>query len=49
MGLQQTSLIGAGSKVGLKVMPVDSVALRDGHSPGERTPTRRSARTSGEC
>ena len=31
----------AGSKVGLEVMPVDSVALRDGHCPGERTPTRR--------
>jgi hypothetical protein len=31
----------AGSKVGLEVMPVDSVALRDGHCPGERAPTRR--------
>jgi hypothetical protein len=40
MDLQQTSPIGAGSKVGLQVMPVDSVALRDGHCPGERTPTR---------
>jgi len=46
MGLQQTSPIGAGSKAGLEVMPVDSVALRDGHCPGERAPTRRSAR---EC
>jgi hypothetical protein len=42
MGFQQTSPISAGSKVGFKVMPVDSVALRDGHCPGERTPTRRS-------
>ena len=33
----------AGSKVGLEVMPVDSVALRDGHCPGERTPTAVSA------
>jgi hypothetical protein len=40
MGLQQTSPIGAGSTVGLTVMPAGSVALRDGHSPGERTPTR---------
>jgi hypothetical protein len=41
MDLQQTSPIGAGSKIGLKVMPAGSVALRDGHCPGERTPTRR--------
>jgi hypothetical protein len=30
----------AGSKVGLEVMLVDSVALRDEHCPGERAPTR---------
>jgi hypothetical protein len=30
----------AGSKVGLEVMPVDSVALCDRHCPGERAPTR---------
>jgi hypothetical protein len=40
MGLRQTSPIGAGSKVGLEVMPVDSVMLRDGRRPGERAPTR---------
>jgi len=34
----------AGSKVGLEVMPVDSVALRDGHCPGERALSRRSGR-----
>jgi hypothetical protein len=37
----------AGSKVGLGVMPIGSVTPSDGHGPGERAPTRRSARTSG--
>jgi hypothetical protein len=27
---------GAGSKVGLEVMPIASVTLSDGHGPGER-------------
>jgi hypothetical protein len=31
----------AGSKVGLGVMPIDSVTPSDGHGPGERSPTRR--------
>jgi hypothetical protein len=47
MDLQQASPIGAGSKAGLKVMPADSVALRDGHCPGERTSTRPSDRLKG--
>jgi len=41
MDLHLTSPIGAGSKVSIKVLPADSVALRDRHCPGERTPTRR--------
>ncbi|SRR6266568_651963 len=32
---------GAGSKVGLEVMPIASVTLSDGRGPGERAPTRR--------
>ena len=40
MGLQQTSSIGAESKVGLEVMLIDSVTLSDGCEPEERTPTR---------
>jgi hypothetical protein len=31
----------AGSKVGLKVMPITSVTLSDRRRPGERAPTRR--------
>jgi len=33
MGLQQTSPTRAGSKVGLEVMPIDSVTPGDGHDP----------------
>jgi hypothetical protein len=38
MDLRQTSPTGTGPKVGLEVMPIDSVTLSDGHSPGERAP-----------
>src|SRR6266568_9323191 len=31
---------GAGSKVGLEVMPITSVTLSDGHGPGERAQSR---------
>jgi hypothetical protein len=34
-------------KVGLEVMSIDSVTSGDGHDPGERAPTRRSARRDG--
>jgi hypothetical protein len=44
IGLQQTSPTGAGSKVGLKLMPIDSVTLSDRHGPRERALTRRSER-----
>jgi len=40
MVLRQASPTGAGSKIGLKVMPADSVTLSEGRCPGERTPTR---------
>ena len=33
----------AAARYGLEVMPVDSVALRNRHCPGERAPSRRSA------
>ncbi len=39
MGLQQTSPTGAGWKIALKVMLIDSVTLSDGYSSGERAPT----------
>jgi hypothetical protein len=34
---------GAGSKVGLTVMPIDGVRLDDGPCPGERVPIRQRA------
>lgn len=37
-----TSPTGAGSKICLEVMPIDSVTLSDGRGLEERTPTRRS-------
>jgi hypothetical protein len=40
MGLQQASPIGAGSKVGLEVMPIDSMTLSDAYDAGERAPNR---------
>jgi hypothetical protein len=36
-----TSPTGAGSKICLEVMPIDSVTLSDGRGLEERTPTRR--------
>lgn len=35
-----TSPTGAGSKICLEVMPIDSVTLSDGRGLEERTPTR---------
>ena len=40
MGRQHVSPTGAGSKVALEVMPIDSVTPGDGRGPGERTRTR---------
>ena len=37
---RQCGVEGPGGSVGLKVMPIDSVTLSDGHDPGERAPTR---------
>ena len=39
---QSTMSNGAGSKVGLEVMPIASVTLSDAHGPGERAQSRRS-------
>jgi hypothetical protein len=39
-GRQHVSPTGAGSKVGLEVMPIDSMTPSAGHGPGERTPSR---------
>jgi len=39
-----TSPTGAGSKICLEVMPIDSVTLSDGRGLEERTPTRRYVR-----
>src|SRR5207248_11261578 len=36
-------------EAGLDVMPIGSVTLSDGHGPGERARTRRSARASTRC
>ncbi len=41
MRLQQASPAGTSSKVGLDVMPIDSVTPSDGHDPGERARSRR--------
>jgi hypothetical protein len=38
---------GAGSKVGLEVMPITTVTLSEGNSPGERSPSRRYERIPG--
>jgi hypothetical protein len=42
--LQPAIPIGAGSKAGLEVMPINTVTPGDGHGPGERTHCRRSVR-----
>lgn len=39
IGLQQTSPTGAGSKVALELIPINSMTLSDGHGRGERAPS----------
>jgi hypothetical protein len=43
-----TSPTGAGSKICLEVMAIDSVTLSDGRGPGERARTRRYGGESGQ-
>jgi hypothetical protein len=43
IGLQQNSPTGAGAKGSLELTPSGSVTLSDGHYPGERAQSRRSA------
>jgi hypothetical protein len=44
---RQSGAEGPDGSVGLKVMPIDNVTLRDAYDPGERAQSRRSGTSSG--